>query len=135
MTWALHAAWTACAILGVSSITLVVLFAVWLAWDDAARRRAERRKRAVSGRRLLAKGFPWPRRRSQAPAPAPSASERLTGIERHARRQIGMPANHPERITALLDTATEDRLTAVAIELWPRDEYALILPFYLGDPQ
>jgi hypothetical protein len=47
--------------------------------------------------------------------------------ERDARVAIGMPARHPERITADLPGGQEEWLAALAAALWPRDEYARII--------
>ena len=47
--------------------------------------------------------------------------------ERDARTAIGMPARHPERITADLPARQEDYLAALADALWPADEYATII--------
>jgi hypothetical protein len=47
--------------------------------------------------------------------------------ERAARAAIGMPARHPERITAELPGREEQWLAALAAELWPEDEYAQIV--------
>ncbi len=47
--------------------------------------------------------------------------------ERAARAAIGMPARHPERITAELGRRQEEWLAAVAARLWPQDEYAQIV--------
>lgn len=44
-----------------------------------------------------------------------------------ARTAIGMPARHPERLTAELRRREEEWLAAVAAELWPTDEYAEII--------
>jgi hypothetical protein len=56
---------------------------------------------------------------------------RLAGVarrrERAARAAIGMPAGHPERITAELPEAQEQWLAAVAGRLWPADEYTHIV--------
>jgi hypothetical protein len=47
--------------------------------------------------------------------------------ERDARAAIGMPARHPERITAGLPDRQEEWLAALAAALWPQDEYARII--------
>jgi hypothetical protein len=47
--------------------------------------------------------------------------------ERDARAALGMPARHPERITAELPGHQEEQLAALAAELWPDDEYAQII--------
>jgi hypothetical protein len=47
--------------------------------------------------------------------------------ERTARKALGMPARHPERITAELPEHQEEQLAALAAELWPDDEYAQII--------
>ena len=47
--------------------------------------------------------------------------------ERDARAAIGMPARHPERITAELPGGQEELLAALAAALWPGDEYAAII--------
>ena len=47
--------------------------------------------------------------------------------ERAARTAIGMPARHPERITAELRRRDEDWLAGLATDLWPEDEYAQIV--------
>jgi hypothetical protein len=47
--------------------------------------------------------------------------------ERAARAAIGMPARHPERLTAELPGRDEQWLAALAAELWPEDEYAQIV--------
>jgi hypothetical protein len=47
--------------------------------------------------------------------------------EMDAREAIGMPARHPERITAELPEDQEERLAALAAELWPDDDYVQII--------
>ena len=47
--------------------------------------------------------------------------------EAAARTAIGMPARHPERITAGLRRRQEKWLAGLAAELWPADEYAAIV--------
>ena len=47
--------------------------------------------------------------------------------EREARQVLGMPVRHPERITSGLSDGWEERLAAVAADLWPHDEYAEIV--------
>jgi hypothetical protein len=47
--------------------------------------------------------------------------------ERAARTAIGMPARHPERVTAELRRREEDWLAGLAADLWPEDEYAQIV--------
>ena len=47
--------------------------------------------------------------------------------EAAARSAIGMPARHPERITAELRHRDEEWLAALAADLWPADEYAEII--------
>jgi hypothetical protein len=47
--------------------------------------------------------------------------------EREAREAIGMPARHPERITAELPEDQEEQLAALAAELWPDDDYVQII--------
>jgi hypothetical protein len=52
--------------------------------------------------------------------------------ERDARAAIGMPAAHPEKITAELPGRQEEWLAALAAALWPGDEYA---PIITGTPR
>jgi predicted pyridoxine 5'-phosphate oxidase superfamily flavin-nucleotide-binding protein len=59
--------------------------------------------------------------------PAARLSFRARRAERRARKSIGMPARHPERLTAELPEADEEWLAGVAAELWPDDEYAQII--------
>jgi hypothetical protein len=47
--------------------------------------------------------------------------------ERDAREALGMPAGHPERITAELPEDQEEQLAALAAELWPDDDYVQII--------
>jgi hypothetical protein len=47
--------------------------------------------------------------------------------ERDARAAIGMPARHPERITADLPAGQQEYLAALADTLWPDEEYAAII--------
>jgi hypothetical protein len=47
--------------------------------------------------------------------------------ERQARAALGMPARHPERITAELPAAGEEWLAELAEALWPADEYVQII--------
>jgi len=66
-------------------------------------------------------------------ATIPRALARLAGrlrggkAERDARKSIGMPRRHPERLTRELPEANEEWLAATAAELWPQDEYAQII--------
>ena len=48
-------------------------------------------------------------------------------VERDARRAIGVPACHPERITRDLPAGQEEWLAALAAVLWPGGEYAAII--------
>ncbi|MGO9501322.1 MAG: hypothetical protein ACLPUO_07045 [Streptosporangiaceae bacterium] len=56
----------------------------------------------------------------------PSAS-RIGRRERVARAAIGMPANHPERITRQPGRADWKQLAAWLTQLWPHDEYVAIV--------
>ena len=47
--------------------------------------------------------------------------------ERQAREELGVPRRHPEWVTRELPEALEERLAALAEELWPGDEYAEIV--------
>ena len=47
--------------------------------------------------------------------------------ELDAREAIGMPARHPEQITAELPEDQEEQLAALAAELWPDDDYVQII--------
>jgi hypothetical protein len=47
--------------------------------------------------------------------------------ERDARRAVGMPARHPERITRDLAAGQDEWLAELASELWPDDEYTIIV--------
>jgi hypothetical protein len=47
--------------------------------------------------------------------------------ERDARRLIGMPIRHPERITRDLPAGQDEWLAALADQLWPDDEYTAII--------
>ncbi len=55
--------------------------------------------------------------------------------ERDARRAIGMPVRHPERITRDLPGGQEEWLAALAAALWPCDEYAVIIAEMWRDDQ
>jgi hypothetical protein len=44
-----------------------------------------------------------------------------------ARKALGMPARHPERITREQPEGDEEWLAALASELWPGDEYTAII--------
>jgi hypothetical protein len=55
--------------------------------------------------------------------------------ERDARRAIGMPARHPERVTRDLPGGQEEWLAALAVTLWPGDEYAVIIAEMWRDDQ
>jgi hypothetical protein len=47
--------------------------------------------------------------------------------ERAARKAMGMPARHPERLTAELPEGQEEWLAGLAAELWPDDDYTAII--------
>ena len=47
--------------------------------------------------------------------------------ERAARAAIGMPAHHPERLTAELPKAHQEWLAALAERLWSAGEYTHIV--------
>jgi hypothetical protein len=47
--------------------------------------------------------------------------------ERHARKAMGMPSRHPERLTRELPDGDEEWLAGLAAELWPDDEYTAII--------
>lgn len=47
--------------------------------------------------------------------------------ERDARKAMGMPARHPERITRELPEADEEWLAGLAAQLWPDDEFTEII--------
>jgi hypothetical protein len=48
-------------------------------------------------------------------------------VERQARAALGMPARHPERVTAELTAGQETWLAATAGVLWPAGEYVEII--------
>jgi hypothetical protein len=52
---------------------------------------------------------------------------RARKAERDARRAMGMPVRHPERITRELPESDEEWLAGLAAKLWPVDEYAHII--------
>jgi hypothetical protein len=54
-------------------------------------------------------------------------ADRISRRERAARAAIGMPADHPEQITAKPGRAEWQQLTAWLAELWPNDEYTQII--------
>ena len=56
-----------------------------------------------------------------------AARIRAGKAERDAREALGMPAGHPERITAELPEDQEEQLAALAAELWPDDDYVQII--------
>jgi hypothetical protein len=62
---------------------------------------------------------------------ATALAARLAGVarrrERAARAAIGMPAHHPERLTAELPQAQEHWLAGLAERLWPAGEYTHIV--------
>ena len=47
--------------------------------------------------------------------------------ERNARTAVGMPAGHPELVTRKPGRAEWKQLTAWIAELWPHDEYTVIV--------
>lgn len=51
----------------------------------------------------------------------------LGRTERHARRALGLPAGHPERVAAELPWRDEAWLECLADALWPDGEYASIV--------
>jgi hypothetical protein len=54
---------------------------------------------------------------------------RLLGgnAERAARKAMGMPIRHPERLTAELPEGDEEWLAGLAAGLWPDDEFTAII--------
>ena len=54
-------------------------------------------------------------------------AERISRRERAARAAIGMPAGHPEQITAKPSRAEWQQLAAWLAELWPNDDYTQII--------
>jgi hypothetical protein len=66
-------------------------------------------------------------RQSQAGRLAACLSFRTRRAERRARKSIGMPARHPERLTRELPEGDEEWLAGLAAGLWPDDEYTEII--------
>jgi len=66
-------------------------------------------------------------RQSQAGRLAAWLSFPTRRAERRARKSIGMPARHPERLTRELPEDQEEWLAGLAAGLWPDDEYAQII--------
>jgi hypothetical protein len=58
---------------------------------------------------------------------SPHRQERVSRKERIARAAIGMPAEHPERVTRKPSRAEWKRFAAWLAELWPNDEYTTII--------
>jgi hypothetical protein len=56
-----------------------------------------------------------------------AARIRAGKAERDARKEMGMPVRHPERLTRELPEVDEEWLAALAAELWPGDEYTQII--------
>ena len=52
---------------------------------------------------------------------------RISRRERIARVTVGMPAGHPELVTRKPGRAEWQELAIWLIELWPNDEYTVIL--------
>jgi hypothetical protein len=57
----------------------------------------------------------------------PFGPRRIGRKERLARAAIGMPARHPERLTRKPGRAEWEQLAAWLAELWPNDEYTVIV--------
>jgi len=57
----------------------------------------------------------------------PGRKGRISRKERTARAAIGMPAHHPEQITRKPGRAEWRQLAAWLAELWPHDEYTVIV--------
>jgi len=57
------------------------------------------------------------------PPMLPSARRAELAAERQARDIAGLPGRHPERMYRPLRERYEERLAALAAELWPNDEY------------
>lgn len=66
-------------------------------------------------------------RQSHAGRLAGRLSFRARRAERHARKSIGMPERHPERLTGELPEREEEWLAALAAGLWPDDEFTEII--------
>jgi hypothetical protein len=64
------------------------------------------------------------RRRCTARPPLlPGARRAALAAEREARDIAGLPLRHPESMNRALRERYEERLAALAAELWPDDEY------------
>jgi len=57
----------------------------------------------------------------------PGGKGRVSRRERIARAAIGMPAHHPEQVTRKPGRAEWKQLAAWCAELWPNDEYTVIV--------
>ena len=58
---------------------------------------------------------------------ADGSQGRISRKERLARATIGMPAEHPERITSKPGRAEWRLLATWCVQLWPNDEYTAIV--------
>jgi hypothetical protein len=58
---------------------------------------------------------------------AADGQSRISRKERIARAAVGMPANHLELITRKPSRAEWNELAARLAELWPHDEYTVIV--------
>jgi hypothetical protein len=57
----------------------------------------------------------------------PDGKGRISRKERAARGALGMPAGHPEQVTRKPGRAEWKQLAAWLAELWPNDEYTVIV--------
>ncbi len=57
----------------------------------------------------------------------PHHGHRTSRKERRARAATGMPACHPEQVTRSPGRAEWKQLAAWLAELWPNDEYTIIV--------
>ena len=58
---------------------------------------------------------------------APGGRGRISRQERIARAALGMPTGHPELLTRKPGRAEWRQLTAWLAEMWPDDEYTVIV--------
>lgn len=63
------------------------------------------------------------RRCMERPPLLPRARRAALVLEREARDTAGLPWRHPESMNRALRERHEERLAALAAELWPDDEY------------